>query len=621
MRVNWRPFVPAAGWRGSVNRQTIRADLVAGFTNATIVLPQGVAFAAIAGLPPEYGLYTAMVTPVIAALFGSSMVMISGPTTAISALVFGALAGIFEPGSQIYIEHVLLLTVMVGLIQVALGLAGLGRLVAFVSHSVMLGFTAAAAVLIAASQLGDALGVDVERGGSVIERLWRAMAEAPEANWRALVIAGTALAAAVVIRQISTRLPNFILALGLAGLVSWLLDAELHGVETVGALPSVLPSFSPPPIDLDTIAITAEAAFAVALIGLLEAISIGRAFAYKTGRTFDANQEILGQGLSNTVGGFFQAYPGSGSFTRSGVNYESGAKTPLSAILSSAFLVGLLFLLAPLVAHIPIPALAGIILYVAFKLVHFPEIAQIMRTDGNETAIFVATFATGILGGLDFSIYVGVILSLLIFLNKTARPTLAISTPDANGIFHNAQVYGLPECPQVVFARLDGPLYFGSVEAIQRAFRQIERRRPGQKHMMLVLKGVGDIDLAGASAIVEESRRRQRRGGALYIVARYPPLVERLRKLNVISEIGEERLFAHKGQAVEEVTQRLLDAPCAVCSFRIFRECAGRPGGTMRESRTAAASPGREAEDPAAPVPANTTESAPDSPRPASARS
>ena len=574
-------FTPASGWRGMVTRDTLRADLIAGLTNATIVLPQGVAFAAIAGLPPEYGLYTAMITPIIAALFGSSLVMISGPTTAISALVFGALSGTFTPGSDAYIQHVLLLTLMVGMFQLALGLASLGRLVAFVSYSVMLGFTAAAAVLIAVSQLGDALGVDVEQGGSVIERVTRAVAAAPEANWRAVAICATALLVAIFVRQISSRAPNFILALVAAGAVSWLLDAESHGVETVGALPSIFPTFTVPAVNVNTIELTAEAAFAVALIGLLEAISIGRAFAFKTGKSFDANQEIAGQGMSNIVGGLFQAYPGSGSFTRTGVNYESGAKTPMSAIFSSIALVIILLLFAPLVAHIPIPALAGIILYVAYKLVHFDEIREVLRSDGAEISILSATFFAGAFVGLDFSIYVGVILSLLIFLGKSSRPTLAVSAPNNDGVFVNAQLHGLPECPQMIVARLDGPLYFGSVETVERAFRSLEEARPAQTHMLLVLKGVGDIDLAGANALVAEAKRRKKRGGGLYIVARYAPLVKRLKKLHVIESIGEDHHFEHKGQAIEEVTARLQDEPCARCDKRVFRECKLRPGGTL----------------------------------------
>ncbi len=581
MSLGWHALIPARRWADSVTKETLRADLIAGFTNATIVLPQAVAFATIAGLPPEYGLYTAMVTPIIAALFGSSMVMISGPTTAISAVVFSTVSGLHVPGSEAFIQMVLLLTLMVGLIQFALGFAGIGRLVAFVSHSVMLGFTAAAAVLIAASQLADALGVETERGGSVFDRIYRTIDVADAANWRAIVIAVTALVVAAAVKMISKRAPNFIIGLAAAAVLAYFLDAQAHGVKMVGALPSVIPSLSLPQVDTATLAISIEGAFAIALIGLLEAISIGRAFAFKSGGRFDADQEIVGQGMSNIVGSFFQAYPGSGSFTRSGVNFEAGAQTPMSAIAASIFLFLLLLLLSPLAASIPIPALAGIILLVAYKLISFSEIALIVKSSKAELAIILATFLAGLFVKLEFAIYVGVILSLLIFLSKSARPTLAISAPDKDGVFRNAQVYGIDQCPQAVVTRLDGALYFGSVEAIERAFRRIERQSPSQKHMIMVLKGVGDIDMPGGMCIVEEARRRRRRGGGLYIVARYPPLLVQLKKLGVTDGIGgQQNLYANKGDAVAGVLERLDGPPCATCKKRIFMECALRPGGT-----------------------------------------
>lgn len=349
----------------------------------------------------------------------------------------------------------------------------------------------------------------------------------------------------------------------------------------VGALPSVVPNPSLPPVDLSTIAISIEGAFAIALIGLLEAISIGRAFAFKSGGRFDADQEIVGQGMSNIVGSFFQAYPGSGSFTRSGVNYEAGAQTPMSAIAASVFLFLLLLLLAPLAASIPIPALAGIILLVAYKLISFEEIKTIVQSSRAEMAIILATFLAGLIVKLEFAIYVGVILSLLIFLSKSARPTLAISAPDKDGIFRNAQIYGIDQCPQAVFTRLDGALYFGSVEAIERAFQKIERQNPTQKHMVLVLKGVGDIDMPGGMCIVEEARKRRRRGGGLYIVARYLPLLKQLEKLGVTDGIGgHQMIYSNKGDAVAGVLDRLDGPPCAICTKRIFMECALRPGGS-----------------------------------------
>ena len=581
MSVGWQALIPARRWAKSVTKVTLRADLIAGFTNATIVLPQAVAFATIAGLPPEYGLYTAMVTPIVAALFGSSMVMISGPTTAISAVVFSTVSEIHVPGSEAYIQMVLLLTLLVGLIQFGLGFAGIGRLVAFVSHSVMLGFTAAAAVLIAASQFSDALGVDIERGGSVFTRIFRTFNVADAANWRAIVIALTALVVAAAVKYFSKRAPNFIIGLAIASVVAYFLDGTDHGVRMIGELPSTFPSPMVPEIDVNTLSISIEGAFAIALIGLLEAISIGRAFAFKEGGRFDADQEIVGQGLSNIVGSFFQSYPGSGSFTRSGLNYEAGAQTPVAAIAASMFLFILLPLLVPLSQWIPIPALAGIILLVAYKLIAFEEIRTIAKSSRAEIAIILATFLAGLFVKLEFAIYVGVILSLLIFLSKSARPTLAISAPDKDGVFRNAQVYGIEECPQAVFARLDGALYFGSVEAIERAFRRIERQNPSQKHMVLILKGVGDIDMPGGMCIVEEARRRRRRGGGLYIVARYPPLLNQLKKLGVTDGIGgHQMIYANKGDAVAGVLDRLDGPPCATCTRRIFMECALRPGGS-----------------------------------------
>ena len=579
---NWSLLVPAH-WRGSITRETVQADLIAGLTNASIVLPQGVAFATIAGLPPIYGLYTAMITPVVAALWGSSMVMVSGPTTAISAVVFSTVAGLAVPGSAQFIQLVLLLTLLVGIIQFLLGFAGLGRLVAFVSHSVMLGFTAAAALLIGVSQIAPAMGVAIERGGSVVERLFRTVEAVDDINMIAVAIAATAFLVTILARRLMPRSPTFLIGLIAAGVLAWYLEARENGVTMVGELPSIVPVFAPPNISGHALGLVTEGAFAIALIGLLEAVSIGRAFAYRTNTRFDANREIVGQGLSNMVGSMFQAFPGSGSFTRSGINYESGAKTPMSAIFAAIFLFIILLLFAPLVAHIPIPGLAGLILLVAWKLISFGEIWEIVRTSGTEMTIIAATFLAGVMVELDFAIYVGVILSLMIFLSKTSRPNLVISAPDENGIFRDPNLYTLRECPQALFIRIDGPLYFGSVEAIERGFRKVERSRPLQKHMVLVLKGVGDVDLAGAHALIDEAKRRKKRGGGLYIVTRYEPLIKRLERLHVFEAIGEDHLFASKGEAIGKLMIELDDDICSTCTARIFRECAGKPNALVQQ--------------------------------------
>ena len=447
-------FFPARQWWHLISPASLRIDAMAGFTNAAIVLPQGVAFATIAGLPPEYGLYTAMVTAVIAALFGSSMVMISGPTTAISAVLFTTLSGMAVAGTPRFIELALLITVMVGVIQMIAGLARLGGLISFVSHSVMTAFTAAAAVLIAVSQLAGALGVDVERGGNAIERIVRVVEASAGVNLTAMTIAGVTLVTAIAISKFVPKLPGLLLGLVTGSILGWFLGAAEQGVAMVGALPSALPSFTPPSYSARDIAALAPGAAAIALVGLLEAISIGRAFAVRRKEKFDANQEMIGQGLSNIIGGFFKCYAGSGSFTRSGVNAAAGAVTPLSGIFATVFLIAILFFIAPLVAHVPVPAMAGVILFVAWRLVDLKELHHVITTSRPESLILLLTLLAGLLIELDFAIYVGVIASFAVFIYQTSHPDIIISTPviTASGRrkFRNAELHKLPECPQIV---------------------------------------------------------------------------------------------------------------------------------------------------------------------------
>jgi SulP family sulfate permease len=574
---------PARQWLSQVNGQTVRADAFAGFTNAAIVLPQGVAFATIAGLPPEYGLYTAMITAVIAAIFGSSMIMISGPTTAISAVLFATLSDVAAPGTARYIELALMLTVMVGIFQMAGGIGKLGGIVSFVSHSVMTAFTAAAALLIGVSQLAGALGVHVERGGNVIERIWRLGEHFIEVNMMAVLISSFTLISAITLAKLAPKLPGFLIALVAGSGLAYLLDAKSHGVSMVGALPNDLPTLHVPSVSFSDVGALAPGAAAIALVGLLEAISIGRAFAVRRKEDFDANQEMVGQGLSNAIGGFFQCYAGSGSFTRSGVNASSGAMTPMSGLFASAFLALILLFIAPLVAYIPVPAMAGLILFVAWKLIDVTELRHILGTRCAETVILCLTLAAGLFIELDFAIYVGVIASLCVFIYESASPELPIITPmmSANGQrkFH-AVGTPVPElCPQLLIMRLDGPLFFGSVEAVEKRLKIIRKTHKRQKHWVFTMKSVGKIDLAGADLLIKVIREIKADGGSFRIVAHFEPLIKSLDRLHVLDELGQDKLYSSKFEALAAATQDLDKHICKGCLRDIFVECD-----TLRET-------------------------------------
>lgn len=568
---------PAGLWLAKTNAQSLRSDAFAGFTNAAIVLPQGVAFAAIAGLPPQYGLYTAMVTAVIAALFGSSMVMISGPTTALSAVMFATLSQVAAPGTATYIELALMLTVLVGLFQMVGGIANLGGLVSFVSHSVMTAFTAAAAVLIAVSQLSGALGVHVERGGNALERILRVTEHFWEVNPLALGIGATTLAVAIVMQKLAPRLPGLLIALCAGIGMGELLDAGANGVDMVGTLPSMIPSVHVPGATVSDVVQLAPGALAIALIGLLEAISIGRSFAVRRKEAFDANQEMIGQGLSNVVGGFFQCYAGSGSFTRSGVNATAGAVTPLSGIFASAFLAIILLFVSPLVAKIPTPALSGLILLVAWKLIDFKELRHIIESRSPETIILVLTLLVGLMVELDFAIYIGVIASLCVFIYESSKPQVVINapviTPDGRRKFRDVTLFRQDQCPQLVSLSLEGPLYFGSVERVERKFKEIRAARSSKIHIILVLKGLVKVDLAGADLLIETIRDVRASGGTFRVVSQFDPLIASLKRFHVIDELGEDHLHPSKSEALTAAMEDFSIRKCKACLFDVFEEC------------------------------------------------
>lgn len=579
LRGTLSPLSPRRPWFSQLSWQGLRTDLLAALTNAAIVLPQGVAFAIIAGLPPEYGLFTAMVIAVVAGFWGSSMIMVSGPTTAISAVLFATLVPFAAPGSETFVMLALTLTIMVGAIQLAAGFARLGGLISFISHSVIVGFTAAAALLIASSQLAPALGIETERGGGVIERLINVAEVAHEVDPAAALIAGLSLVTIPIMMRISRRIPAYLVALLVGALAGLALDAPDRGIGMFAPLPSVVPSFDLPRPSAEDIAALFPGAVAIAIVGLLEAISIGRAFATRRHEAYDSNQEIVGQGLSNFIGGFFQAYAGSGSFTRSGLNAESGARTPLAAIFSAVWLFLLLLIAAPFVVFIPVPAMAGIILFVAWRLIDFKEIRHI-RHSSAETAILVTTFLTGVFIELEYAIVVGVVLSLVFFLYKSAHPFLGVGAPtevEGRRCFRNADRNNLSECPVIVFLRLQGPIFFASVDELRRDMSRIEARQPSQTIRVLIVKGVGTLDLAGAEFLIDEIGRARKLGGDFFVVTGFPPFISAMDRYGVTDVLGPDNLVPNKNVAIRRALRKVPMSACATCTARVFWECAERP--------------------------------------------
>lgn len=570
-------------WLPRVNRNSIKADFIAGLTGAVIVLPQGVAFATIAGLPPEYGLYTAMVTPIIAALFGSSWHLISGPTTAISIVVFSAISGHADPGSPTFIQFTLTLTFLAGVFQLAFALARLGVLVNFVSHTVVIGFTAGAAILIATSQMNQVFGVEVPRGESFLFTWLSIFHQLPQMNVYVFTVAILTLITALILKVWLKRIPNLLVALVVGSVLAFLLGGEKVGIKLVQEIPAHLPPLSTPDFLLATIKTLAPQAFAVALLGLIEAVSISRAIASKSHQRIDGNQEFFGQGLSNIVGSFFSSYAGSGSFTRSGLNYTSGAQTPLSAIFAAVLLGLIILLVAPLTAYLPISAMAGVIMLVAWNLVDFGHIKKIFETSRAETSILLTTFFATLFLELEFAIYLGVLLSLILFLARTSIPdviSLVPTTEAATGKSILVNKYRdeiLPECPQLKVVRIDMSVYFGSANHIQNRLHYMSEHQ-GYKRILVIGSGINFIDLTGAEMLEQESARLKAAGGGLYFAGLKRKVNTFIHKGHFDEHIGSGFFFDSKREAIQQITTTILDHErCRQCALRVFQECHRPP--------------------------------------------
>ncbi|GAA3541523.1 SulP family inorganic anion transporter [Zobellella aerophila] len=572
---SWARLLPFLQWAPSVDGKVLRADLLAGLTNAVIVLPQGVAYALIAGLPPEYGLYAAIIPAIIAALFGSSWHLISGPTAAMSIVVFTSVSPLAAPGTPEFIKLALTLTLMKGLFQLALAMARLGVLVNFVSHSVVIGFTAGAAVVIASSQLQNLLGLSLTTDGTFIDNWLQVAQHLPATNLYSLTIALVTLALCLVIKKLRPRWPNMLLALILASVLAWLLDPGRQHIALVGAISASLPPLSMPDLSLNNISSLGSAALAISLLGLVEATAIARAIATRSHQRLDDNQEFVGQGLSNVVGAFFSCYASSGSFTRTGVNYTSGARTPLAAVFASLFLLVILLLFADLIPHLPIPAMAGLLLVVAWNLIDFHHIRLIIRVGKSESTVLLATFFATLFVALEFAIYTGVFLSLVFYLKRTSSPRIVTILPDPDSkhpFFISAEHKRLPYCPQLRIIRIEGSLFFGAVNHVQEYLQQIKEPR-----LLIVGNGMNFVDMVGAELLVQESKRRRAEGGDLYLCNLKDGVSRFLKRNNLIEELGEDHIFVNKGKAIHRIYDQLDPAICQTCTAKIFHECHVAP--------------------------------------------
>ncbi len=573
-------------WVRTLDRPTLRADALAGLLGALLVLPQGFAFATLAGLPPEYGLATAIVPCAVAALFGSSLHVVSGPTNMISLALFATLAPLALVGSPAYIQLALGVTLLVGAMQWLIGALRLGGLANFISPAALRGFTSGAAALIVLHSLPNLLGIP---GGEhrLVPLLSALVAHLADTSATTAAVAAFTIAATLLLRRAWPSAPQMLIALVAATALStainhWWPGAPGGAVATLGIVPPVWPRFEWPAFDPARLPDLIGIAFALTIVSLAQSISIAKAVAERSGQRIDANREFRGQGLSNIVGAFASSYVSCGSLNRSMPNYEAGARTPLAAVFASAWLLLLVALMAPLLGLIPLAAIAGLLLLIAGSLFDAPGWRSLWRFSRRDFAIAAATFVATVTIRLEVAILLGTILSLLSYLYRTSKPQLKVMGFDtdapARPFVVRADVPApLGECPQLKLVRMEGEVYFGAVAHVEEQLHDLRAPLAAPRHLLVMSKSMNFIDLAAAEMWKKELRARRSAGGDLYFHRPRAPVLELWQRVGFLGELGADHIFPAKRIAIATIFDRLDRGICAHCTVRVFEECKTLP--------------------------------------------
>ncbi len=568
-----RPLRVFRGYR----RRNLRPDLLAGLTVAVVAIPQSIAYASIAGLPATFGLFTAAVASVVGALWGSSRYLSTGPTNAISILVMSILAPLAAVGAPEYLAAASVMAVMVGVYCIVFGFAGLGMLVNFASRAVLLGFTAGAGVLIAVGQLKNMLRVEVPRSPHLWRTVMGVVDSLDQTHLVSLGLGVTTVVAMVLIHRVSLRLPAGLIALTGTGLFVALVGVDRLGVEVVGAVTGAVPQLTPFSFtwmfEENIIGGVVTGSMAVAALGLVEAVSIAREIGRQTGERIDVNQELVGQGMANIASGLFSGYACSGSFTRSAINHQSGARTQMSSLFCGLFVLAGVLVLGPMAAFLPRASLAGLIMLIAYRMVDWAGVRRVVRTSRSETGIMITTFLSTLVFPLEFAVLAGIILSLTIYIYQSSMPVVEPVVPD--GTFrHFIEDPQAPACPQLGVINIRGALFFGAASHVEDALLSNYEKNPGQNRLLLRMHGVYQCDLSGIDVLEGILRLYRGAGGDLYLLQVRPTVREFMRQSGFDTLLGEDHFLAQE-EAIEWLFNEVLDPAvcCYECELRVFAEC------------------------------------------------
>ncbi len=539
-------YMPFLSWLPQYDRKNLRGDVLAGLTTAVMLIPQAMAYAMLAGLPPIHGLYASIVPLAIYALFGTSRDLAVGPVAMVSLLVATGVGALADTGSEMFIAYAILLALMVGVLQLVMGVAKLGFLVNFLSHPVISGFTSAAALIIGFSQLKHLLGVDIERSKHVHEILMQAFAHLGDIQPITLAIGAAAVLLLLGLKKWKPNFPRALAVVALGTGAVYFLGLHEAGVAIVGSVPAGLPSPAMPTIDFEAMKQLMPIALTISLVGFMESISVAKAFANRKKYEVDANQELVGLGLANIGGAFFRGYPVTGGFSRTAVNAAAGSKTGVASLITAGVVALALIFLTPLFFYMPKAILAAIIMVAVFGLVDVAEVKHLWKVKRSDLALLAITFAATLTLGIEEGIATGVGASLLWFVVRTTRPHFAVlGRLPGTDAYRNVKNYSEAETLEgVLMVRMDAQFYFGNVSFLKEKLSKLEENVKGRlKAVVIDASSMNQLDSSADQALHELAVAYRDRGVKLLIANVKQPVWEVLEKSHFVEGHGKDHFF------------------------------------------------------------------------------
>ncbi len=548
-------YIPAIDWISDYGSTQLKGDLTAGLTVGIMLIPQGMAYAMIAGLPPIYGLYASTLPLIIYALLGTSRQLAVGPVAMVSLLTATGIGAMAEADSESYISLAIALALIVGMIQFLLGVFRLGFLVSFLSHPVISGFTSAAALIIGVSQLKHLLGIKLSGGHRVHEIIIEAIQQINQIHPPTFLLGIGGIVLIVALKMINRRIPGLLIAVFLAILVVWVFNLAETGVSIVGSVPQGLPSLQWPGLEMSTVGALMPTALAIALVSFMESYAVAKAIQSKhKDYKIDANQELVALGLANIGGATFQSYPVTGGFSRTAVNDEAGAKTGMASLVSALLIILTLLFLTPLFHFLPNAILASVIMVAVFGLIDVKEVKHLWRTNRYDLAMLIVTFVATLILGIEQGIALGVILSLAIIIWKTTRPHVAeLGQVPGTEFYRNIKRFKQVKAKRdLLIIRFDAQLYFANIGYFRDQLEEmISTKGDELKAIIINAESINSIDSTAMHALEGIVKELRGRSIEIYMSGVIGPVRDALVKTNLLDLIGEKNFFMSVHDAVE----------------------------------------------------------------------